>query len=263
MQKPLVSVLMTSFNREKFIDEAIKSVLSSVYENFELIIVDDVSKDKTVSIAQSYATKDERIKVYINPKNLGDYPNRNKAAGYAKGKYIKYLDSDDIMYPHCLEVMVDSMEKFPEAGFGLSASGDIEKPYPVCLSSREAYLEHFGGKGLFNRAPGSSIIKKIAFDSVGGFSGLRQVGDFEFWLKIGCYFPVVKFPVDLYWSRIHGEQEYSVHTEKEKQVLRLNVIKKIFSEEKVSLNKQEMEKIITTSKMSLLKKMIRKIKTAD
>ena len=63
---PLVSVLMTAYNREKYIAEAIESVLASTYTNFELIIVDDCSTDKTVEIAKSYEVKDNRIKVYIN-----------------------------------------------------------------------------------------------------------------------------------------------------------------------------------------------------
>ena len=88
---PLVSILMTAYNREKYIAEAIKSVLSSTFINFELIIVDDASVDNTVAIAQTYAANDNRLKVYINEKNIGDYPNRNKAAGYATGTFITYV----------------------------------------------------------------------------------------------------------------------------------------------------------------------------
>src|SRR5664279_4015758 len=97
-EQPLVSVLMTAYNREKYIAEAIESVLSSTYTNFELIIVDDGSKDNTVNIARRYELQDSRIKVYINTTNLGDYPNRNHAAGFAIGKYIKYIDADDAIY---------------------------------------------------------------------------------------------------------------------------------------------------------------------
>ncbi|MBK8712927.1 MAG: glycosyltransferase family 2 protein [Niastella sp.] len=96
-QDPLVSVLMTAYNRQQFIAEAIESVLASTYQNWELIIVDDGSKDDTVAVTKSYAEKDNRIHVYVNEKNLGDYPNRNKAAFYANGKYLKYLDSDDLI----------------------------------------------------------------------------------------------------------------------------------------------------------------------
>ena len=90
---------MTEFKRDNFIKEAIESVLNSTYQNFELIIVDDASTDQTVSIAKEFALRDQRIKVYVNDQNLGDYPNRNKAASYAIGKYIKYLDSDDRIKP--------------------------------------------------------------------------------------------------------------------------------------------------------------------
>src|SRR5436853_5775843 len=110
MDKPLVSVLMTAYNREQFIGEAIESVLSSTYKNFELIIVDDCSGDSTVSIAKDYGRKDSRIKVYVNEKNLGDYQNRNKAATYASGKYLKYADSDDKLFPDGLNYCVRVME---------------------------------------------------------------------------------------------------------------------------------------------------------
>src|SRR5690606_2521559 len=100
MSTPLVSVLMTVYNREKYIAEAIKSVLASTYQNWELIIVDDQSMDNSVAIAQSFAQKDPRIQVHVNKENLGDYPNRNRAASYAKGKYLKYVDSDDLIYPY-------------------------------------------------------------------------------------------------------------------------------------------------------------------
>ncbi|HXB06407.1 MAG TPA: glycosyltransferase family 2 protein [Puia sp.] len=204
---PLVSVLMTSYNREKYISEAIDSVLCSSYRNFELIIVDDGSKDRTMEIVRQYADKDQRVKVYRNEKNLGDYPNRNKAASYAKGKYIKYLDADDIIYYYGLEIIINYMERFPDAGFGLASFASDEKPFPILLSPKEAYIENFQIYSHFDRAPGSSIINLEAFNKVGGFSGKRMVGDYEFWFKIARYYNMVKYPYDFYWSRSHGEQE--------------------------------------------------------
>lgn len=256
---PLVSILMTAYNREKYIAQAIESILTSTYKNFELIIVDDCSKDKTVEIAKGYAQKDSRIKVYINEKNLGDYPNRNKAASYANGKYLKYVDSDDVMYPHCLDVMTACMEKFPEAAFGLSSVADIDKPYPYCISPREIFLETFKRYGHFYRAPGSSIIKKEIFDKTGGFSGIRQVGDFEFWMKISLHHSMVKMPVDLYWSRLHSDQESKVNSEKEKQKLILELIKKIFAQEKVPLDEEEKKKIIESFNKKIIKRIVKKI----
>lgn len=198
---------MTAFNRAQFIGAAIESVLSSAFEKFELIVVDDSSSDDTWNIANAYQVRDPRVRVYRNPGNLGDYPNRNKAASYGRARYLKFVDSDDIIYPHGLGVMVDCMEAFPEAGLGLSSLPDPLRPCPILLSPNEAYREHYFSRDLLARAPGSAIIRRDVFAAVGGFSGKRQVGDHELWLKIASRYGVVKMPTDLLWDRAHSAQE--------------------------------------------------------
>jgi glycosyltransferase involved in cell wall biosynthesis len=258
MLTPFVSVLMTSFNREKYISEAIESVLASTFKDFELIVVDDCSTDNTVEIARKYEATDSRVKVYVNEKNLGDYPNRNKAASYASGKYIKYVDSDDIMYSHCLTVMVNAMEQFPEAGLGLSAIGENEYPYPKLIGMKEAYLEHFGSYGHFDRAPGSSIIKKKIFDEVGGFSGKRMIGDNELWFTIARYYPLVKLPRDLVWDRKHDSQESQSDYANSYVKLRKGVLKEALSHIDCPLNISEINSIRKNAKRTLLKNIIKK-----
>ena len=209
---PLVSVLMTAYNREKYLGFAIESVLASSYENWELIIVDDVSNDGTIGIARSYAEKDARIRVFRNESNLGDYPNRNQAAAYARGKYLKYVDADDYLYPWGLEVLVKLMEEYPGAGLGLCSLIQIPaKPYPLLLTGREAYEYHYRGYEIFNKAPLSAIIRKDAFEAVGGFSGIRMAGDFEMWHRMALHFPVLLMPDGIVWYREHGEQEMNSH----------------------------------------------------
>ncbi len=207
--KPLVSVLMTAYNREKYIAEAIKSVIASTYKNWELIIVDDVSNDKTVEIAKHYKAKDSRIKLYVNSSNLGDYPNRNKAAAYAKGKYLKYVDADDLIYPYGLEQLVFYMEQFPDAAYGLcSLSQDDKAVFPFQLSPRQAYSRHYiDNKWTFHKAPLSAIINKEYFDKIGGFSGKQYVGDFELWNILSQQYNVVLMPAGIVWHRTHQEQE--------------------------------------------------------
>jgi len=208
--EPLVSVLMTSFNREKYIAFAIESVLKSTYKNFELIIVDDASEDETVKIAKQYAAEYDRITVYVNEKNLGDYPNRNKVATFAKGKYLKYVDSDDYIYPNGLEIMVNSMEQFPDAGFGLcSLKSDSKKPFPFILNPKEAYEYHFFGPGLFHKGPLTAIFLKSAFDKMGGFKEDRMISDTDMWHRMALKYPVVLMPDGIVWQRRHEEQELS------------------------------------------------------
>jgi glycosyltransferase involved in cell wall biosynthesis len=203
---PIVSVLITAYNREKYIAEAIDSVLASSFKDFELIIVDDCSKDHTVEIARRY-TSDPRVQVHMNEKNLGDYPNRNRAASFARGKYLKYLDSDDVIYPHGLEVMVSSMEQFPQAVLGLIRSPRNDAPDPAQLSPAEVYIQHFLKEGFLDAGPSGTIIQTAAFRELGGFTGKRFVGDVELSLRLAARWPTVRLVQGLVWWRRHDEQE--------------------------------------------------------
>lgn len=203
---PVVSVLVTAFNREKYIAEAIESVLAQTFTDFELIVVDDCSKDHTVEIAQRYES-DRRVRIRVNKENLGDYRNRNRAAELAQGQYLKYLDSDDVLYPHGLEVMVSTMLKYPTAALGLCRPSIKDQPYPLLLNPEQAYHEHFLAGGLLVEGPSAAIILASAFRSVGGFSGTRYIGDVELWLKLAAHYPVVKLMQGLVWWRQHDQQE--------------------------------------------------------
>lgn len=206
--QPVVSVLMTSYNREKYLAFAIESVLASTFTNWELIIVDDGSSDETVTIAKRYEEQDARIRVYQNEGNLGDYPNRNMAASYATGTYLKYIDADDYIYPWGLEILVNSMAQYPTAGWGLcSLPPDRKKPYPFELSPAEIYDYHNFTSPLFHKAPLSAIIKRSCFEAIGGFSGKQHLGDFELWHLLGLQHNLVLMPEGIVWYRIHDQQE--------------------------------------------------------
>ncbi len=255
MHGPLVSVLMTSYNREKYISSAIESVLNSSYIDFELIISDDCSSDNTLRIAEEYSKYDSRIKVFLNDKNLGDYPNRNKAAERAKGKYIKYVDADDYIYPKGLEILVSNMEQFPEAGFGLcSLPQSISRPYPFQLGPTEAYEYHYFGNGLFHKAPLSAIIRKDIFDKVGGFSGIRMVGDFEMWHKLAIHSPVVLMQEGIVWYREHSEQEM---TQYKNYTYHYSLVKSkaLFSKE-CPLRPDQINKIIMAERVKISKSLM-------
>ncbi|HEV7330136.1 MAG TPA: glycosyltransferase family A protein [Flavisolibacter sp.] len=211
MDRPLVSVLITAYNREEYIAEAIESVLTSSYANFELIIVDDCSSDKTVSTARKYAKNDARIKLFMNEANLGQFANRNLAASYASGEFIKYVDSDDKIYPHTLEMMVKAMLCFPEAGLGFCLThGPCKRPLPYQVNSTEALHQHYFGGGLLFCGPSGLIIRRSAFERVGGFEEYGMPSDNHLALKIGAMFPVVAMTRDLFWWRIHPLQEFSL-----------------------------------------------------
>lgn len=243
---PLVSVLMTSYNRDNYIGEAIESVLASTYANFELIIVDDMSSDDTVAIAKSYMRMDSRVRVYENDTNLGDYLNRNRAASYAEGKYIKYVDSDDLIYPESLGIMVSAMERYPSAAVGIQGRNVQENvPYPVYLTSPEAYRMHFFNNGIFDTGPTALIFNHAAFKEGGGFSGKRFIGDTDINLRLSARAGVVVLPSSLVYWRKHDGQEFNVgNLGTSYMEYTMAMLNDLLNREECPLSKDEVQRIL-------------------
>jgi glycosyltransferase involved in cell wall biosynthesis len=208
---PAVSVLMTAYNREDLIAESIESVLAQTFTDFELIVVDDCSSDRTVEVVQRYLT-DPRLRLVRNPRNLGDYPNRNHASTFARGEFLKYHDSDDVMYPHCLEIMVGALRQHPPAGFALSGDrGWSGGAVPMLLTPRMAYQREFLGTGLFHLGPSAALFRTAVFRELGRFPEVGVHSDTMFWIAACARYPVVLAQANLFYYRIHDGQELQVH----------------------------------------------------
>ena len=204
---PAVSVLMTVYNREAFLAEAIESVLAQRHADFELLIVDDGSSDHSVAIAREYERADARVRVTRNERNLGQFANRNHAATLARGRYLKYHDSDDVMYPHCLEVMVTALEAEPRAGFALStARAWSGGPVPMLLTPRQCFQREYLGYGLFMCGPASALFRTDVFRAIGGFRDVGVHADYLFWLDACARYSVLLVSGDLFWYRVHEGQ---------------------------------------------------------
>jgi teichuronic acid biosynthesis glycosyltransferase TuaG len=107
---PLVSIITPAFNSEKFIQETIESVLAQTYQNWEMVIVDDGSKDNTVTLVKTYTETDSRIKLIELKENSGPAVTRNTAIKHSKGRYLAFLDSDDQWLPDKLEKQLQFMQ---------------------------------------------------------------------------------------------------------------------------------------------------------
>ena len=199
---------MTAYNREQYIGEAIESVLASTYTHFELIIVDDFSTDNTLCIAKSYQASDSRIRIYRNEKNLGQFPNRNRAAFYAKGKYLKYIDSDDKILDFGLAYCVEQMEKYPDAGLGMYHSYSMNNKESECWPSEKIVREHFFVRPQLSIGPTGTIIKNDKFIEAGGFDTRFGVpSDMFFNIRFAANSPIVLLPLLFVYYRRHNGQE--------------------------------------------------------
>ena len=140
-QSPKISVIMSIYNEEKYIETSLKSLLNQTFEDFEIIIVDDASTDNTRKLVQGL--QDKRIRLICNQENQGLTKNLNKALQYAKGKYIARMDGDDIAFPERFEKQYQYMEKHLET---------------MLIS---CYTKSFGGSDLVFALPDNSEVLKI------------------------------------------------------------------------------------------------------
>jgi glycosyltransferase involved in cell wall biosynthesis len=242
----LVSVLMTAYNREKYIAQAIESVLHSSYTNFELIIVDDCSTDDTFKIASIYQQKDARIKLFKNEHNLGQFGNRNKAIELSAGVYIKFLDSDDELTVDGLQIMVESMERFPNAGIGVPVKEKYSNNLPYELTPHESILLHYKGENHLCYGPTATIFTKKGLEIVGEFEEKYGIlTDTLLNLKVASHFSTVLFEKNLFYWRRHDDQV----TEEQKDNVRMIrerdvILKATLAYKNLPLNEHERKYIL-------------------
>ena len=127
VQLPLISVLIPTFNVEKFIKVAIESICNQSYRNLDIVIVDDCSNDSTYSILIEIASNDKRIKLYRNKENLGIVETLNFALTQTNGQFIARMDGDDISYPHRIEILYNFLAANPLIGLVGSQTETIDE----------------------------------------------------------------------------------------------------------------------------------------
>jgi len=189
---PLFTIATITYNQEQWVRQAIESVLSSSFTDFEYIIADDGSTDRTWQVIQSY--KDPRIKAWRNDPNLGEYPNRNDVLNKATGEFILFVDGDDILYKHSLEEYARYIKAFPQAcgvwGVHANAIDFIVFPYQVepLQLTRFNFLSRVSISiiGLTE-----SVFKTECLKKIGGFDPAFGIADTYAKKKFGCLYPVV------------------------------------------------------------------------
>ena len=198
----MFSVIMPVYNGEKFIDDAIHSVCAQTYDNWELIIVNDGSKDNTAEVLKKYEANSQ-IKV-LHKDNEGVSVARNTAISASKGEYIVFLDADDVWHSNHLEVMNGLITEYPDAGLyatftrtELVNGGIIEeckffKDKPDVVYLEDFFKAYYNDKSamIFNIT--TACFSRKALDVTGLFPVGCAIGeDLELALRVAAYFPVV------------------------------------------------------------------------
>lgn len=139
---PLVSVIIPAYNAERFVERAVRSIMTQTYENLEILICDDCSEDRTFDILKKLAADDKRIVLLKNERNLQIVATLNKMVGLAKGEYIARMDADDISLPERIEMQLKFMEKNPDYGICGTYARFINEDNFVIGKSRVPHLNN-------------------------------------------------------------------------------------------------------------------------
>ena len=209
--EPRVSVIMAAYNAEKYLREAVDSILSQTLADFELIVVDDASTDGTRAILASYS--DPRIRVLHNPSNAGQSVSRNRALAAARGKYIAVLDADDLAVSTRLERQAEWLDSRPD--FGLLAGcavtideqGNEQERWGCPLLDLEIKWELMFRNVFFHS---SVMMRKSTLDDAGAYSNedcIRRafVEDYELLSRVSRCTKAAVLPEVLAKYRVHSE----------------------------------------------------------
>ena len=208
-RKPLVSVIIPTYNRGWIISEAIDSVLAQDYQDYELIVVDDGSTDNTREILDAY----ERDIIVLRQANKGVSAARNRGIAAAAGQLVAFLDSDDLWLPRKLSRQVDFFKLNPAAV--INQTEEIWIRNGIQVNPKDRHRKPTGmiferSLGLCLVSPSAVMIKKPLFDAVGVFDeSLPACEDYDLWLRISSRYPVHLIDTPLIIKRGGHEDQLS------------------------------------------------------
>lgn len=205
-RKPLVSVIMPIFNAQQYLTDAIDSIICQTFENFELILINDASTDKTLQIIHKYIKKDKRIRLINNNKNLQMAKSLNLAIKQAKSDLIARMDQDDISLPNRLEVQYAFMQANPNVAI---TGNDIiiidekdkvigKRAYPTTSRGLKRILFRYSAF-----AHPTVMFRKSLFQKVNGYNPDKHpCEDIDLWFRLGKEYEFASIPMSLLKYRI-------------------------------------------------------------
>jgi len=224
----IVSICIPTYNGEKYLRETLDSVLAQTFKNFELLIIDDNSKDNTMDILREYASRENRIRIVQNETNLGLVNNWNRCVELARGDWIKFVFQDDIIAPDCITLLLESCKEgalFAACRRNIIFDKDAEsmKKYYKEYIDNITIEKIFHGKTVispelfrstclenleenFIGEPTAVLLHKSIFKKLGTFNPhLIQICDIEFWIRVGIHEGFVYVPNNLATFRVHND----------------------------------------------------------
>lgn len=203
MSNILVSIVLPVYNGEKYLSESIDSIIAQTYQNWELIIIDDCSNDKSSEIAKSYAAIDDRIKYYRNKKNLKLPRSLNKGFSLANGDYFSWTSDDNYYFPIAIQEMVnkavDNNSKYVIASsIVIDAEGNHVEDWIAPIDAYERSIGECVGNACF-------LYSRIVYEKIGDYDPKAILcEDYDYWQRICMNYRPTVITEPLYAYRWHS-----------------------------------------------------------
>ena len=203
--QPLVSVVIPTYNRAEYLKQALSSVFRQTFTDYEVIVVDDGSTDETPDVLKDYQ---DRI-ISLRQENSGAARARNRGIRLARGRWVAFLDSDDMWQPVALERLIAAAAHYPDAGLitmkGLLMKSDGEVTDRIV--GKRSPGPSFTTRSLLDKDSGgvlTPMVQRKVLEEVGGYDeGLRTAHDCDLWLRISFRTPMVAIEDALLLRRVH------------------------------------------------------------
>ena len=236
---PRVSVVMPVYNSQKYLAEAIDSILAQTLRDFELLAVDDGSSDNSAAIIQSYAQRDSRVKLIQHERNQGTSTARQSGIAAATSELIAIMDSDDVSLPQRLELQVAKLSANPAIGVlggqALKMTPEMAPLAPYTVPQRHSLIVLHLFLGLFI-VGGTTMIRRELLEAVGGFDErIRFAEDLDLWTRFAMQGGVRfhNLPDVLINYRIHQQSQTRSHdpaTLAQARIPRLNMLEQLWGQ---------------------------------
>jgi glycosyltransferase involved in cell wall biosynthesis len=207
---PRVSILLTVHNGERFLAEAMKSILNQSYSDLELIVIDDGSTDRSRAILEGYRRSDDRVR-YFRERNLGIGASLNKACEFSGGEYIAIMDHDDIAFPDRISKEVTFLDNHPTValvGGAIAYVDERGKPtgFIVRNPTRDEDIKRTLLVGSCIAHP-TVMMRREVFHAVNGYrKAFSRAQDYDLWLRLAERFELANLPESIIYYRIHPNQ---------------------------------------------------------
>ena len=240
MHRPAVTVFIPVYNREKFLAQAVDSVLAQTFRDFEILVLDDGSEDDSLEIARSY--RDKRVRVEINPKHLGNTPTRNRGIDLSRGRYIATLDSDDFAMPERLAKQVEYLEahtKCVAVGSWIRILDTINgnsrlKRHPIVSREVKAWFPWHNSLSQTSIMVRGDALRRLRYDE-----SYEQCQDYDLHIRLAREHDLANLPEALTVKRLHADQ--TTRKVKIGDESKLRIIGRLLEELEIAVSPQELE----------------------